>query len=241
MDMEGRIALVTGGARRLGRALALGLADAGCDVVIAHGDSPDEARNTVADIEALGRRAAALQADLSVSGDVRRLAADATAAFGGIDILVNSAARFDSKPVLEISAAEWDLVQAVNVRAPFLLSQAVTPTMRERGAGVIINIADLSGLQPWSGYAHHAVSKAALLHLTKVLARALAPQIRVNAIAPGTVLPPDGNAGSDAQSERRVLTRHGTPDDVVSALLYLVRSDWVTGETLIVDGGRTLL
>ncbi|MEO5509311.1 MAG: SDR family oxidoreductase [Longimicrobiales bacterium] len=243
MDIQGKVALVTGAGRRVGKAIALGLASAGADIVVAYNASAEEADQTVREIEALGRRATAFQADLTSPSDISRLVADGVVALGGIDILVNSASRFDRKPMLDITPAEWDLVQAVNVRAPFLLSQSVTPSMRSRGGGVIINIADLSGLQAWPGYAHHAVSKAGLIHLTRVAARALGPLIRVNAIAPGTVLPPEDHDGKDSAGgpERRVLTRNGTPADVMEAVLYLVRSDFVTGDVIVVDGGRALL
>ncbi len=243
MEIKGSTALVTGGARRVGRALALGLAEAGAHIVVGYHASASEAQETVREIEALGRRAVAIRADMSSGDEVRTMVARAEGEMGAIDILVNSASRFDRKPVLEITEAEWDLVFAVNLRGPFLLSQAIAPGMQQRGRGTIVNIADLSALQPWPGYAHHAVSKAGLVHLTKVLARALGPVIRVNAIAPGTVLPPDDYDGSDSAGgpERRVVSPAGTPQDVLAALLYLVRSDYVTGDVLVVDGGRALL
>jgi NAD(P)-dependent dehydrogenase (short-subunit alcohol dehydrogenase family) len=245
MNIEGRTALVTGGARRVGRVLALGLARAGADVVIDYRKSDDAARDTVREIESLGRRAIAVQADVSDSGDVERLVATAAREMGKVDILVNSASIFERKNVLEITESDWDRVMSVNLKGPFLLSQSFARHMRtaQDASGVIINIVDLSALQPWAAYAHHAVSKAGLLHLTKVLARALGPSIRVNAIAPGTVLPPDDYNGQDSGGgpERRVLERSGTPEDVLDALLYLVRSDFVTGDVLIVDGGRALL
>jgi len=131
---------------------------------------------------------------------------------------------------------------AVNLKGPFFLSQATAPLLRAAG-GVIINIADLSALQPWPSFAHHAVSKAGLLHLTRILARVLAPGVRVNCIVPGTVLPPEGFDGEDyaGGQDRRVVERQGSPEDVVDALLYLVRSPFVTGQSIIVDGGRALL
>jgi NAD(P)-dependent dehydrogenase (short-subunit alcohol dehydrogenase family) len=238
METAGRIALVTGGAHRVGRALAMALAGAGADVVINYHTSADQARRTVADIEALGRRAIAVRADVSRAGDVKHLVTATAHEFGRLDILVNSASLFERQPFADIAEADWDRVMAVNLKGPFLLSQAAAPLLREDG-GVIVNIVDLSAMQPWPSFAHHAVSKAGLLHLTRVLARALAPDIRVNAISPGTVLPPEGIA--EEGSERRVTTPEGQPDDVAAALLYLIRSDFVTGENLLVDGGRMLL
>jgi pteridine reductase len=243
MEPNGRVALVTGGAHRLGRALALGLARAGADVVVHYHASEDAARSTVAEIEALGRRALAVRADL---GEVAQTATPidaALAAFGRLDILVNSASLFERTPIEAITAEAWDRVQAVNLRAPFLLTRHAAPLLRAAAPGLIVNIADLSALQPWPTFAHHAVSKAGLVHLTRVLARALAPDVRVNAIAPGTVLPPPDFDGEDYAGgrDRRVVERAGSPDDVVDALLYLVRGEFVTGEILVVDGGRMLL
>ena len=239
METAGRIALVTGGARRVGRAFSLALAEAGCDVIVNYNGSADEARETVSAIERLGRRALAVQADVSRTDEIARLVTATEQAFGRLDILVNSASLFQRTPVAEITEDEWDHVLGVNLKGPFFLSQAMAPLLR-REVGLIVNIVDLSALQPWPSFAHHAVSKAGLLHLTRVLARAYAPDIRVNSIAPGTVLPPEGTEGEDG-SEKRVVTRSGTPDDVTRALLYLVRSDFVTGENLVVDGGRMLL
>jgi NAD(P)-dependent dehydrogenase (short-subunit alcohol dehydrogenase family) len=239
MEIAGRVALVTGGARRLGAAFSVALARAGADVLINYHASAEAAAATAAEIQALGRRAVAVQADVARAADVRRLVQTAEREFGRLDILVNSASLFERAPFLEIDEAAWDRVLAVNLKGPFLLSQAAAPLLKQHG-GVIVNILDLSALQPWPSFAHHAVSKAGLLHLTRILARALAPEIRVNAIAPGTVLPPESLEGEEG-SERRVLRGAGHPDDVVMALLYLIRSDFVTGENIVVDGGRMLL
>jgi NAD(P)-dependent dehydrogenase (short-subunit alcohol dehydrogenase family) len=240
MEPAGRIALVTGGARRVGRAFSLALAEAGCDVVVNYNGSADEAAVTAADIERLGRRALPVHADISRPDEIERLVRETEQTFGRLDIVVNNASLFERAPVPDITVEDWDRVLNVNLRGPFFLAQAAAPLLRRDGGGLIVNIVDLSALQPWPSFAHHAVSKAGLLHLTRVLARALAPDIRVNAIAPGTVLPPEDTEGEDG-SERRVLARSGEPADVTSALLYLVRSDFVTGENLVVDGGRMLL
>lgn len=238
MEITGRTALVTGAARRLGRVLALALADAGADVVVHYRTAVADAQRTADDIVARGRRAVAVQGDVARQADVQRIIDAAQHGFGRLDILVNSASLFERRPLLDITEAEWDRVLAVNLKGPFMLAQAAAPLLRPAG-GVIINMLDLSALQPWPSFAHHAVSKAGLLHLTRVLARALAPEVRVNAIAPGTVLPPERHAGEDG--EHRLAPRAGEPGDVVAALLYLIRSDFVTGESLIVDGGRMLL
>ncbi len=242
MDIPDRVALVTGSARRVGRALALGLARAGAHIVVHHHESTAEAASTAREIEGLGRRAHAVAADLSTPDGVAHLAARTEDLFGRLDILVHNASRFERASFEQITEAEWDRVLGVNVKAPFFLTQALLHLLRLEG-GVIVHIADLSALQAWPSYAHHAVSKAGLLHLTRVLARALGPGIRVNAIVPGTVLPPPDWTGEDEAGgpARRVVMRDGSPDDVVDALLYLVRSDFVTGETLVVDGGRHIL
>ena len=231
---------MTGGARRVGRAFSMALAEAGCDVVVNYNGSADEAAATASDIERLGRRALPVQADISRPADIDRLVRETERAFGRLDIVINNASLFERAPVADITVEDWDRVLGVNLRGPFFLAQAAAPLLRRDGGGLIVNIVDLSALQPWPSFAHHAVSKAGLLHLTRVLARALAPDIRVNAIAPGTVLPPEDTEGEDG-SERRVLSRSGEPADATRALLYLVRSDFVTGENLVVDGGRMLL
>lgn len=243
MDLNGKVALVTGGARRLGRELSLGLAKAGADVVVNYLHSRAEAESTASEIMALGRRALAVRADVSQKAELAFLVRETADFFGRLDVLVNSASTFESTPILGIEEEEWDRVLAVNLKGPFLLAQLAEPLLRRDGGGVIINIADLSGLQPWPSYAHHSVSKAGLIHLTKILARALGPDVRANCIAPGTVLPPEDYTEAQLRQsrDRSVLHRIGSPADVVRALLFLVESDFVTGEVVVVDGGRMLL
>jgi NAD(P)-dependent dehydrogenase (short-subunit alcohol dehydrogenase family) len=243
MKPKGKVALITGGARRVGRGLSIALAHAGADIIVNYNQSSTEADQTVEAARALGARAIAIKADVSDRKDVHRLVERAAREFDRLDILVNSAATFERKPLLEISEKEWDYVLGVNLKGPFMLIQAAAPLLRAHNDGVIVNIADLSAFQAWPSYAHHGASKAGLVNLTKSAARALAPAIRVNCIAPGTVLPPedyDGIAG-DGTAERRLVPREGTPEDVARAVLYLVETDFVTGTTLIVDGGRLLL
>lgn len=243
MEIPGKVALVTGGARRVGRALSLALAEAGADLVVGYHRSASDADALVEEVRALGRRAVAVQGDVASRTDVDALVRACDAAFGRLDILVNNAAGFEAAPFLEITEAEWDRVMAVNLKGPFLLSQAATPLLRAHGDGVIVNIADLAGLQAWPRYAHHGAAKAGLIHLTRVAARALAPEIRVAAIAPGTVLPPETFTEEQVYKLREAipLKRIGSPDDVAAALLYLVRSDFVTGIVIPVDGGRLLV
>ncbi|NJD09637.1 MAG: SDR family oxidoreductase [Gemmatimonadetes bacterium] len=242
MDLVGRTALVTGGAHRLGGALARALAAAGADVVINYRRSAAAADTLVRELKATGRRALAVPADVADPAAVRALVAAALAEYGRLDVLVNSASRFDRIPFAEITPEQWDRALAVNLKAPFLLAQAAAPALRAT-RGCIINLLDLSAFQPWAGFVPHAVSKAGLLHLTRCLARVLAPDVRVNAIAPGHVLPPPGFDIQDNGDtlDRRVLDRAGSPADVIGALTYLVDAPFVTGEVLVVDGGRLLL
>jgi NAD(P)-dependent dehydrogenase (short-subunit alcohol dehydrogenase family) len=242
MELQGRVALVTGSARRLGREIALALARAGAELAIHHHASPREAAETAGEMRRLGGRAEVFQADLTDPPQIERLFEAIARAFGRLDILVNSAASFRRQPVLEITADAWDAVLDLNLRAPFLCSQHAARLMQRQGDGVIINIADVGAYQPWQGYAHHCVSKAGLVMLTRVLARALAPNLRVNAVAPGPVMPPDGLSASELEelAELTALKRLGSPEDVSRAVLYLIDADYVTGETLVVDGGKLL-
>ena len=226
----------------MGRALSLALAREGMRVVVGYGSSEGPAREVVEEIRRGGGEAAMVGADLSKMDEVRRLAEEAERAFGGIDVLVNNASVFPEQGFEETDEDTWDATLAINLKAPFFLTRLLAPGMRARGGGVVVNLADLAGLQTWEGYAAHGISKAGLVHFTKVAARALAPEIRVNAIAPGTVLPPDGFPEEQVRrlAERAPLRRNGSPEDVVEALLYLLRADFVTGEVLVVDGGRML-
>ena len=236
-----RVALVTGGAVRVGRALSLGLAEAGYDLVVTYRTSAAEAEDVADRVREAGRRCELLAADLSLANAATVVARAAERAFGRLDLLVNSAASFDAAPLLEVDAARWDAVMALNVRAPHLLVRAAAALLR-RSRGCVVNVADLSAFQPWLERPHHAVSKAALVHLTRVQARALAPEVRVNAVAPGAVLPPESLSDEAllALAEAAPLQRLGSAADVVSAVLYLASAEFVTGEVLVVDGGRLL-
>ncbi|MEX2584579.1 MAG: SDR family oxidoreductase [Gemmatimonadota bacterium] len=242
LDLHGRTALVTGGAVRVGRAISLALADAGARVVIHYKASEEPALGLAQEIRDAGGEAATVGADLSSMEDVRRLDRTAEEPFGPIDILVNNASVFPGDPLADVEPALWDETMAVNLRAPFFLTQGIGGRMKTRGYGVIVNMADLAGMQAWNGYAAHAISKAGLVHLTRVAARALAPEVRVVGIAPGTILPPEDLSDAEVRhlADRAPLRRIGSPRDAVDALLYLVGADFVTGEVLVVDGGRML-
>ena len=234
----GPVALVTGGGVRVGRAIALGLAEDGYDLVVNYRTSAGGAAEVAEVVCGLGRRAHTVQADLSREADVVRLARSAAERFGRLDLLVNSASTFVSGDLLEVTTDEWDGVMAVNLRAPFLMVRETADLLRAAG-GSVVNIVDLSALQPWTSHPAHSVAKAGLLHLTRIMARRLAPEVRVNAIAPGDVLLPAYFSEADAERAREIvpLGRIGTPGDVVEAVRFLARADYVTGEVIVVDGG----
>lgn len=236
-----RVALVTGGAIRVGRALTLGLAEAGYDIAINYHSSDGEAVSVSRRVEELGRRAIMLPGDISQAQDVEQIALGVSEEFGRLDLLVNNASLFRNTPLLEMEESEWDRVMAVNLKGPFLMVKA-TVDLLTRAGGQIVNLVDLSAFQPWVDHPHHSVSKAALLQLTRVMARALAPRVRVNAIAPGAVLLPEDydNAKQNHSRAQSVLDTLGSPEDVVRTVLFLERSPFITGEVIVVDGGQLL-
>lgn len=232
------VALVTGGAVRVGRVLSLGLARQGFDLVVNYNSSDAEARHLAGKVEKLGRRCVLARADLADTAGVQSVIDAVDREFGRLDVLVNNASIFGKGSLLELEEAEWDRVMAVNLKVPFLLVKGLAALLKPH-EGSVVNIVDLSAFEPWSDYPHHSVSKAGLLHLTRVMARALRPSIRVNAIAPGTVLPPENYPEKKRQSEiADTLVGHlGSPEDVLNALLFLIRSPFVNGEVVVVDGG----
>lgn len=239
MELRGRVALVTGAGHRIGQAIALALGERGMNVAVHFNATAAGAESTVRQLSQMGVRTQLFQADLVDAAAPDKLIADAAAAFGGLDVLVNSAAIMRRTPFGEVTAEDWDTIIALNLRAPFLLSQAAAPLLRKQH-GSIVNIADLAAYETWPGYLPHGISKSGIVHMTRGLARVLAPEIRVNAIAPGTVLLPDDWTDRDRERLDRTtpLARQGSPADVTQAVLYLLDADYVTGETIIVDGGR---
>ncbi|HJU72993.1 MAG TPA: SDR family oxidoreductase [Gemmatimonadaceae bacterium] len=238
--MSDRFALVTGGGVRLGRAICDGLAEDGFGVAVHFNNSEREARETVAALTQRGHHAVAVQGDLSEAKVCADVVARVLNEFGALDVVVNSAASFTSTRLGETSPDDWDDIFALNTRAPFLIAQAAAPHLREGGA--IVNIADLAGIQAWPSYVAHGASKAALIHLTRSLARSLGPRVRVNAIAPGAVLLPAGYSAkaADRLVRETPLGRLGEPADVVNAVKYLIDAPFVTGSLVVVDGGRSV-
>jgi pteridine reductase len=250
MQLKGRVALVTGAAHRLGKAMAMALAERGCHLVVHYGRSERQAAQTVEELSNLGVKAVALSADVSLEKEIEGLFDRIESHFGQLDILVNSAASFERQAFESVDASDWDRVMAVNLRAPFLCARQAARWMKEgqearESPGLILNIVDLSAVSPWPGYVQHGVSKAGLLHLTRIAARELGPGVRVNAILPGAVLPPPGMTLDSEEwsrmGESLPVGRTGEPSQVGHTAVFLAENDFITGEVIYVDGGEHLL
>jgi pteridine reductase len=239
-QLTGQVALVTGSAKRLGRAIALHLAQQGADVIVHYHQSHDEAEEVVAQIKNLGCRSVSLSAHLAKKSEIDQLFAQAQKQFGRLDILVNNASNFLHTDFQTTTEESWDASLDVNLKAPFFCSQAAAPLLKAN-RGCIINLSDVGGLLGWPGYIPHCVSKAGILMLTRALAKELAPDVRVNAIAPGTIsMPGDPPDWEPEFIKRAPLRRTGSTDDVTAAVSFLVNSPFITGQVLVLDGGRTL-
>jgi NAD(P)-dependent dehydrogenase (short-subunit alcohol dehydrogenase family) len=246
VDVSNQVALVTGAAHRVGRAIALELARNGVHILVHYNSSPEAATETVREIKSLGVDGFSVQADIGTPTGVATIFAALEEHFGRLNILVNSASVFQQRNLLEVSLEDWQETLNVNLTGPFLCTQAAAEVMRQNdpSGGVIINICDKGAIMPWPKYPHHSVSKAGLLMLTKVSAASLGPDIRVNAIIPGPVMKPAGTSMSDkewdALGKRLPLKRTGTADDVARAVVYLTSEDFITGTVIEVDGGEHL-
>ena len=242
MELRGRVALVTGAGRRLGRAMARALAGRGMTVAVHHHASAEGAAELRDEIVAGGGKAACFAADLTDAAAAAELPRRVAAELGGLDVVVNSAAVMHRRSFEDTTPAQYDAVLDLNLRSVFFVTQGAAPALRA-AHGKVVNLADLSGLEPWPGFAAHSVSKAGVVMLTRVLARALAPDVTVNAIAPGPVLVPEEYDAEERDRLARTtpLRRLGAPEDATAALLYLLEGgDYVTGDVLVVDGGRLL-
>jgi NAD(P)-dependent dehydrogenase (short-subunit alcohol dehydrogenase family) len=238
--LKGKIALVTGSARRLGKAMAMGLARQGMHQIIHHGNSPEEAEATAAEIRAMGVEALIVKADVSKPNEIDQLFGTISEHFGRLDVLVNSSSTFERGSLRDLKFIDWQHTLDVNLTAPFLCSQHAACLMRDGGS--IVNMIDLSAFHPFKNQGLHSVSKAGLWMLTQTLALDLGPSIRVNAIAPGAVLRPD-NADPEAWAklgDGLPIKRVGSPDDVIQALLFLLTQPFMTGSFMRVDGGELL-
>jgi pteridine reductase len=242
MQLEGRVALVTGAGQRLGQAFAAALAARGMSLALHYNASMGGAEALRDGIRAAGGKAECFGADLTDADAARQLPATVVRAMGGLDVLVNSAAVMHRIAFEDTTVEQYDAIMDLNLRSLFFLTQGAAPALRH-ARGKVVNIADLGGLEPWPSYSVHSLSKAGVVMLTKVLARVLAPDVTVNAIAPGTVLVPDSydEAQRDRLARDTPLRRLGTPADATGALLFLLEdADFVTGDVLVVDGGRVL-
>jgi NAD(P)-dependent dehydrogenase (short-subunit alcohol dehydrogenase family) len=238
-SLSGQSALVTGGARRIGRAIALALARAGADVTITYRTSADDAAETVDAIEQLGRRGLALECDVRSEESVHRALTAAVGGHGRLDVLVNNAAVFETAALDTMTVEQWDAVFETNARGPFLVAREALPHLRA-ARGRIVNIGSLGGLRAWAGHAHYCASKAALHMLTQAMAKAFAPEVRVNCVAPGWI--GDDSSGRAARlAAKSPLGRNGTAQEVADAVLFFASGPaFVTGQILAVDGGLGL-
>ena len=238
--LQGKVALVTGAARRIGRSIALALAEEGADVVITYRESVADAVQTVGELEALGVRAAAVTADLRQPESVRAAVAEALAKFGRLDVLVNNAGRFETAALEQISVEQWDAMFETNTRGPFLTAQAAHAHLKV-SRGRIINIGSLGGIHPWPTHGHYCTSKAALHMLTQTMSKAFAPEISVNCVAPGMIVNGEVSAEYEHFAKKTPMQRNGTPQEVAAAVVFFATGPhFITGQLLGVDGGLGL-
>jgi NAD(P)-dependent dehydrogenase (short-subunit alcohol dehydrogenase family) len=238
--LDGQVALVTGSAKRIGRSIALRLAGEGAAIVVNYRGSKADADAVVREIQAAGVKAVAIQADVSKRDEVVKLFAEVETEFGRLDILVNNAGDFFAAKFQDLTDEQWDRIMNANLKSQFLCAQAAAPIMKRQGRGRIVNISSLGGLLAWPAFTHYCVSKAGVIMLTRCLAQALAPEILVNSVAPGTIQFP-GEPPDEDYIRRVPLHRTGKGDDIAGAVAYLATADFVTGQVIAVDGGRMLV
>jgi 3-oxoacyl-[acyl-carrier protein] reductase/pteridine reductase len=242
-DLSGKVILITGAARRIGREIALEAASRGADIAFTYLTSQKDAEKLATEIGRMDRNAFAVRCDVTDEREVKEAVAEVEREMGGIDILVNNAANYETVPFEELTVAQWDRMFASNARGPFLVSRACLKSLRKR-QGRIINLGSLGGLRPWASHAHYCASKAALTMLSQIMAKALAPEIAVNCVAPG-MIDTGENPGSKTLkhfAEKTPMRRNGTNQDVAEAVLFFATAPkFITGQTLIVDGGLSLV
>ncbi len=243
MNIENQVILITGAAQRVGRVIALHLAEQGAQIAFTYLNDEEPWQQTLADIEAFGVQAMALPLNVLNPGQPQQVVDKVAEHFGKLDVLVNNASVWLADPFLDISYEKWRTALDVNLTGPFLCAQAAARHMLQQQQAVILNITDLSAYQTWENYAHHSASKAGLVALTRVMAAELAPTIRVNAIAPGTVLLPANASEAKRQwaEENSLLKRIGSPEDVAKTVAFLIEMDFATGAVYFMDGGRALI
>lgn len=231
---HGKRVLITGSAKRIGRAIAMELYQRGFDVAIHYGTSRDAAE----EVSELCGGAPIFQADLSQVDEIHRMFEDLRERFGLLDCLVNNAARFTRFDPLEITEADWDFIHSVNLKGTFFCAQAAARMMKEKGAGRIVNISSLGGIRPWADHVHYCTSKAGVIMMTKALAKALAPEITVNSVAPGVILSNAAEPSVQAMIDATPMRRRGTPEEVAETVhFFLTAPTFITGQVIAVDGG----
>lgn len=236
-DLQGKVVLVTGAARRIGRGIALRLAREGARVAIHYHESEAEARQTAEDCGG----ATLFRANLESVAEIERMFAELAVRMGRLDALVNNAARFTRRDPLEITEADWDFIHSVNLKATFFCCQHGARLMRQSGGGRIVNLSSLGGIRPWAEHAHYCASKAGVIMLTRALAKAFAPEITVNSVAPGVIPFKDIDERGLKMIEHTPARRGGTPEEVADAVVYFLKaSEFVTGQLMAVDGGLSL-
>ncbi|HYB92075.1 MAG TPA: SDR family oxidoreductase [Candidatus Binataceae bacterium] len=243
MELKNKVALVTGAGRRVGRAIALALADRGAAVAVHYRSSAAAADAVAREIASKGGRARTFRAELANVAEIEALVSAVLAEFGRIDVLVNSASIFYRRPIEEVTERDWDATLAANLKAPFFLSKFAGLAMRKQGAGKIINIGDWAGIRPYTNYLPYTVSKSGLIGLTRALAKALAPEVQVNCVALGPVMAPEEYGPDEVASlaAGTLVKRMGSPEDAARAVLFFCEgTDFATGATLVLDGGRLL-
>lgn len=238
--LKDQVAVITGAAKRIGRSIALRLAEDGAAVAVNYKTSKGEAESLVRELRDAGNKVSAIEADVSKRTEVEKMFADVEREFGRLDILVNNAGMFFPAKFENLTDDQWDRIMDTNLRSQFLCAQLAAPIMKRQGRGRIINLSSLGGLLAWPAYTHYCVSKAGSIMLTRCLARALGPEILVNSVAPGTIQFP-GEAPDEEYIRRVPLHRTGKGDDIAGAVAYLATADFVTGQVIVVDGGRALV
>ena len=243
MDLKNKVALVTGAGRRIGRAIALDLANHGATIAVHYRTSQTEAEAVVAEIGSKHGKAQAFRANLEHVAEIEQMVASVLDALGRIDILVNSASVFAPTPLEKLSERDWDTNLDTNLKAPFFLAKFAGAAMRNQGAGKIVNLGDWAGIRPYKDYLPYSVSKSGLIGLTKALAKELAPEVQVNCIALGMVMPPEGYSEKEVERlvNRTLTKKMGTPEDVARAVLFFCETDFATGAVLSLEGGRLLV
>jgi pteridine reductase len=243
MKLDGKVALVTGAGRRVGSAIALALAERGATIAVHYRSSAAEAEALAVQIGQRGGRAGAFPADLEKVAEIEQMTNAVLKSFGRIDILVNCASIFYRKPLEELTEHDWDVNLNTNLKAPFFLAKFAAVSMRQNGAGKIVNIGDWAGIRPYNNYLPYTVSKSGLIGLTRALAKALAPEVQVNCVALGPVMPPEDYDTAEIESlKKATLTKTlGSPEDVARGVLFFCETtDFATGSTMMLDGGRLL-